>query len=214
MPTNIAPGVRSAERRCLHPLPLAAVAYAPPPASALPAPSPLPATASSAPAPQSSGADACAVAVAITQPDPETRLRSVAVQSVFAALPCALATPTTAAASAPAPLLPPTPAAPRQTADAHNIASAARARRYPALPPARPHALNIRPCAPTPALPLPSTFSAKTCSTRPNRSLGVSAGFCRLCPPQSPASGAGFVGYLPFHLLLLSSSIEQGELRK
>ena len=148
------------------------------------------------------------------QPDPETRLRSVAVQSVFAALPCALATPTASAGSTPAYLLPPTPAAPQQTSDAHNIATAARAQRYPALPPARPHALKIRPCAPTPALPLPSTFSAKTCSTRPNRSLGVSAGFCRLCPPQSPASGAGFVGYLPFHLLLLSSSIEQGELRK
>ena len=110
--------------------------------------SPTPATASSVPVPQSTGADAFAVAVSITQPDPETRLRSVAVQSVFAALPCALATPTTAAASAPAPLLPPTPAAPRQTSDAHNIATAASARRYPALPPARPYALKIRPCAP------------------------------------------------------------------
>ena len=124
------------------------MAYAPPPASAQPAPSPAPATASSVPVPQSTGADAFAVAVSITQPDPETRLRSVAVQSVFAALPCALATPTTAAASAPAPLLPPTPAAPRQTSDAHNIATAARARHYPALPPARPYALKIRPCAP------------------------------------------------------------------
>ena len=144
----------------MNPLPGAAVAYAPQPASAQPAPSPVPATASSAPATQSSGADACAVAVSITQPDPETRLRSVAVQSVFAALPCALATPTTAAASAPAPLLPPTPAAPRQTLDAHNIATTARARRYPALPPAHPHALKIRPYAATPALPLPSPCPA------------------------------------------------------
>ena len=65
VPPNIALGVRSAEHRCLHPLPLAAVTYAPQPASAQRAPSPIPATASSAPVPQSSGADACAVAVSI-----------------------------------------------------------------------------------------------------------------------------------------------------
>ena len=42
VPTNIAPGVGPAERRCLHPLPLTAVDYAPQPASAQPAPSPVP----------------------------------------------------------------------------------------------------------------------------------------------------------------------------
>ena len=111
-----------------------------------------------------------AVAVSITQPDPETRLHSGAVKASLAALPCALATPTTATGSAPAHLLPPTPAAPRQTSDAHNIATAARARRYPALPPAHPHALKIRPGAPSPALPLPSPCSA-TRATRPNRPM-------------------------------------------
>ena len=47
------------------------------------------------------------------QPDPETLLRSSAVQEIFvaAALACAPATPHTAAGSAPAPRLPPIPAA-------------------------------------------------------------------------------------------------------
>ena len=148
------------------------------------APSPAPATASSAPAPQSSGADACAVAVSITQSDPETRLRSGAVQSAVAALPCALATPTTAAGSAPAPRLLPIPAAHRQTSDAHNIATAAHAQHDPALRPARPHAQKNRHCAPTPALPQPSPCSV----TRAAQTAPAPAALPAPAPAPTPPS--------------------------
>lgn len=74
----------------------------PPTNNFIPSPSPSCATASSTPAPQSSSVSACAAAVATPQPDPETCLGSTAVLSIFAARPCAPATPLRQAGSLPA----------------------------------------------------------------------------------------------------------------